>query len=116
MAGLVSVSGFGYSFSDTLFSLGPGDVSLAYLLSVVSMAGIILTNDNEELLALDSVDKMRNSDMADYYMYAILATAALLVGWLFLPEIQDFVTSSDVWGVAYIGVNAAAAVALGWMY
>lgn len=115
MTGLVTVSAFGYSFSDQLFSIGSG-ISLAYLLSAATLLGIIVTNDNEDLLSANAVSNLKNSAMADYYMWAILATVGLLAGWAFFPAIPEFVQSSDVWGVAYIAVTAAGQIAVGWMY
>lgn len=117
MVGIVTVSAFGYSLDNTLFSVAGGEVSLAYLISLGTFAGILITNNNEDIIAADGYEKLQNSGMADYYVYVVLASAAVLVGWVILPDtVATFFNSADIWGVVYMGGMAASQVALGWMY
>lgn len=116
MVGIVTVEAFGVSLADTVFSLAGGDVSWAYILSVGTFAGILITNDNTDLLAADGYQKLKDSGMAEYYVYLIIGSAVLLVAWLFFPQIAEFFRSGDVWGLAYMLGVAAAQVAIGWMY
>ena len=116
MTGIVTVTAFGWSMSDQLLSLGSGSISLAYVVSAATMVGIVVTNDNTDLFSADGWDKLQNSDMAEYYAYTIVAAVGLLLAWAFLPSVAQFFQSSDVWGIVFIAINAAASAALGWMY
>lgn len=111
MTGIATFTLFDVSFTDTLFSLGGYDITIAYAMSVVAIAGTIYTNDNTELDSLSN--DIKNLD--DYYKYATVATLALVGAWLFIPAVQDFFTSSDAMALVYVGVTTTGQFVLGWM-
>ncbi|QKY20606.1 hypothetical protein B4589_009530 [Halolamina sp. CBA1230] len=115
MVGIVVVEAFGMSMGDT-FSISNFELSLAWIVTLGTTGGILVTNNNTDLLAADGVDKLQNSGMADYYVYTILGYVGLLIAWVFIPEVSDFITSQDVYGAAFIAISAIAQAALGWMY
>jgi len=115
MVGIVTVEAFGYSMGDT-FTVSNFEFSLAWIVTLGTTGGILVTNDNTDLLAADGLEKLQSSGMADYYVYTILGFAGLLVAWVFIPEVSDFITSQDVYGAVFIALSAAAQIALGWMY
>jgi hypothetical protein len=111
MAGIITVNAFDVSLADMAFpNVGQG-ISLATVATAIAFAGTIITNDNAELdtLAEDV------QDLDTYYYGAVVLSAAGLVGWVFIGDVSSFVQSSDLWGVAYIGVTTTAHFALGWM-
>lgn len=109
---LATFSAFGVSLSDT-FSVGGIETSIAWVLTVGTFAGTIVTNDNAKLSG-DLYNQLED-DLPKNYFLAVIGTAALLVAWPFIPEVADFVTSQDLWGVLYIGGAAAGQMAVGWM-
>jgi hypothetical protein len=115
MVGIVIVEAFGVNMGDS-FSVSSLDLSIAWAVTIGTTAGILVTNDNTDLIAADGIDKLQNSGMADYYVYTILAYVGLLIAWVLFPEVSDFITSQDVYGVAFIGISATAQAALGWFY
>jgi len=115
MVGIASVEAFGVSMSDT-FSFAGYSASIAWVLAMGSFVGTILTNDHTDLLSTDGHRQLLDSDMADWYGYAVLGVAALFVAWVFIPEIAEFIQSEDLWGVLYVGLVATAQTALGWVY
>jgi len=111
MAGIITVNAFDVSLADMAFpNIGQG-ISLATVATAVAFAGTIVTNDNAELdtLAEDV------QDLETYYYGAVVLSVGGLVGWVFIGDVSSFVQSSDLWGVAYIGVTTTAHFALGWM-
>ena len=115
LVGIASVSAFGVALSDT-FSIGGYSASLAWVISIGTFVGTVLTNEHTELLSSDGYSALKNSEMDDTYVYAVLGTAALLVAWVFIPQVSEFVTSEDLWGVLYIGLVGTSQVAIGWVY
>lgn len=115
LVGIASVEAFGVSMSDT-FTFAGYTASIAWVVSVGTFLGTIVTNDNSELLSTDGYDELMSSDMDSTYVYAILGTAALLVAWVFIPQVESFVTSADLWGVGYIALVGTAQIAIGWVY
>ena len=115
LVGIASVEAFGVSLSDT-FTLAGYSASIAWVVSVGTFIGTVITNDHTELLSADGYDELMSSGMDDYYAYAVLGTAALLVAWVFVPQVSDFVTSADLWGVGYIALVGTAQIAIGWVY
>ncbi|MXR39808.1 hypothetical protein GRX01_00330 [Halobaculum sp. WSA2] len=113
MVGIAQVSAFGVSMSDG-FSIAGIETTIAWLVTVGTFAAVVVTNDHTDLLSADGLDKMRE-DMDDVYAYAVVGSAALLVGWVLFPEVADFFKSTDLWGVFYIAGVAVAQVGLGWM-
>ncbi len=115
LVGIGSVEAFGVSMSDS-FSFAGYSASIAWVLSVGTFLGTIITNDHTELLSTDGYDELMSSGMDSYYVYAVIGTAALLVAWVFVPEVAEFVKSEDLWGVGYIALVGTAQVAIGWVY
>ncbi len=115
LVGIASVEAFGVSLSDT-FSFMDYSASIAWVISVATFVGTIITNDHTELLSTDGYDELMSSGMDSYYVYAVIGAAALLVAWVFVPEVADFVKSEDLWGVGYIGLVGTAQIAIGWVY
>ena len=113
MTGIATVSAFGVSMSDT-FTVAGISTSIAWLVTVGTFAGVVITNDHTDLLSADGFEKMKN-DMDNMYAYAVLGSAALLVGWVLFPAVASFFQSQDLWGVIYIAGVAVAQVGLGWM-
>ena len=113
MTGIATVSAFGVSMSDG-FTVAGIETTIAWLLTVGTFAGVVVTNDHTDLLSSDGLEKMRN-EMDDVYAFAVVGSAALLVAWVLFPEVADFFQSEDLWSVLYIAGVATAQVALGWM-
>jgi hypothetical protein len=110
MAGIGSFDLFGVAFTDTALQVGEG-LTVAGVLVVGAFVGTILTNDNTDLGSV--VDDVQ--DLEQKYYLAVAGSAALLVAWVFVPDVSSFVQSSDLWGVAYVTGTMVAQVALGWM-
>ncbi|WP_435145626.1 hypothetical protein [Halobaculum sp. P14] len=115
LVGIASVEAFNVGMSDT-FTVAGIQTSIAWVVSVATLVGIVITNDNTELFSKDGLDELRESDMAEAYVYATLGAAAVLVGWVFFPAVSSFFKSSDLWGVVYIALMTVAQVAVGWIY
>jgi len=115
LVGIGQVEAFGVSMADT-FSFAGYSASIAWVISVGTFLGTIITNDHTELLSTDGYDELMSSGMDSYYVYAVIGTAALLVAWVFVPEVAEFVKSEDLWGVGYIVLVGTAQVAIGWVY
>jgi hypothetical protein len=110
MAGIGSFDLFNIAFTDEVAAIGEG-VSLATVAVLGGYAGTILTNDNTDLGSLTEDVQ----DLEQSYYVAVVGSAALLVGWIFIPDVSSFVTSSDLWGVLYVTASVVTQVALGWM-
>lgn len=113
MVGIASVDAFGVSMADS-FSIAGIDTSIAWLVTIATFIGIVVTNDHTDLIGSDGLDRMRE-DMDDVYAFAVAGMAALLVGWVLFPEVADFFKSADLWGVLFIAGTAASNIALGWI-
>lgn len=110
MAGIGSFNLFDIAFTDVAFNIGEG-VTIAALLVIGGMVGTVLTNDNTDLGSVtDDVQ-----DLDQQYYVAVVGSVALLVGWIFIPDVSSFVQSSDLWGVVYVVGSMVAQVAIGWM-
>lgn len=110
MARIATFDLFGVNFTEVAFQVGEG-VTVAAAIVIVAMFGTVLTNDNTDLSSV--VDDVQ--DLEQKYYVTILASAALVVGWVFVPDVSTFVQSSDLWGVLYVTGTVVAQVALGWM-
>lgn len=110
MAGIGSFSLFDIAFTDVAFQVGEG-VTIAALLVIAGFLGTVLTNDNTDLGSLTTDIK----GLEQQYYVAVLATGALLVGWIFVADVSTFVQSSDLWGMLYVVGTVVTQVALGWM-
>ena len=115
LVGIATVEAFGVSLADT-FTVAGYSASIAWVISVGTFLGTIITNDHTELLSTDGYDELMSSGMDSYYVYAVIGTAALLVTWVFIPQVADFVRSEDLWGVGYVALVGTAQIAIGWVY
>ncbi|WP_053946695.1 hypothetical protein [Halolamina sediminis] len=115
MVGIAEISAFGFSLSDSFTFLG-NTTTLAWVVAVGTFVGTIVTNDHTDLLTAGGPRKLLDSSLDDMYGYTVLAAGGLLVAWVFVPQVADFVTGSDLWGVAYIGLVASSQITLGWLY
>ena len=102
---------FGVDFSATVTTLAGYQLSTAWVLAVGALVGTIITNDNYELT--DLPEEVGNLDQ--YYAAAVIVTFAALLAWPVFPEVSNFVTSADLWGLAYVGVITTGQFVLGWM-
>jgi len=109
---LATFSAFGVSMSDT-FSLAGYTAPIAWVVSVGAFAATVVTNDNAEL-STDLYGQLED-DLPRNYFLAVIGTAAVLVAWPFIPQVSEFVTSADLWGVIYLFAVAAGQLAVGWM-
>ena len=115
MVGIASVEVFSFSLSDS-FTVGGYTASIAWVATVGTFVGTIFTNEHTELFSTDAADELLNADMSDAYAYAVIAAAALLVAWVFVPQVSDFIAGSDVWGLGYVGLVTASQLTIGWIY
>ena len=113
MVGIASVEAFGVSTSDG-FTVAGIDTSIAWLLTLGTFGAIVVTNNHTDLIGSDGLDRLRD-DMDDVYAAAVVGTAALLVGWVLIPQLAEFFRSADLWGVIFIAITATSNVALGWV-
>jgi len=111
LVGVASFNLFDVAFSDTLFSLGGIGLSTAWVIGYGSIVLTILTNDNTELQTLsDDIQGLQG-----YYMAAAIGTLALPIAFVVSPAVSDFITSADLWGLAYVVSVTSGQFALGWM-
>jgi hypothetical protein len=112
MSGIATFQLFDINFTDVVWSSGNMSISVAYVISALALGGIVATNDNTSLKTLkDDAEKLDQ-----YYYAAIVGTAALMIGWVVMPDtVASFFQSSDLWGLAYVGITTTAAFAIGWM-
>jgi hypothetical protein len=111
MTGIATFQLFDVNFGEVVWSSGNIEVTMAYVVSVAALGGTVLTNDNAEL------DSLRSDvqDLGDYYYYAVLGTAAVMVAWLLVPDVASFFQSSDLYGLIYVAGVTTAQFAVGWM-
>lgn len=96
--GIADVQLFGYAFSDPMPFLEVGSATIATLVSLLCFGWIWVTNEPD----LDKLD--------DNYRYAVFGTLALIVAVPLVPQLMQFVTSSDVVALAAVMVQSAGAV------
>jgi hypothetical protein len=112
MAGLGSFSAFGVALSDTFQAVG-GTFSLAYGATVGAFVFTIATND----LPTNPSDLREKAerDLDQAYYGTLIVAVAVMVAWPFVPEVESFVTSQDLWGVLFIVGSVGAQIAIGFM-
>lgn len=112
MAGLGSFAAFDVSLSDT-FSMAGGTFSLAYAGTVGAFVATILTND----LPTNPSDLRQKAEkeLDQAYYLTLVGSLGVMVMWPFVPEIESFVTSQDLWGVLFIVGSVGAQIAIGYM-
>jgi hypothetical protein len=120
MVGIAQWSLFDVSLADAAFSAAnydflASDVTIAYILSVGSFAGTVLTNDNAEWRELVSQDTYSSFDNGTYYWGAVVGVVAIMVGWLLIGDVASFFQSSDLWGLLLTAATLVAQATVGWM-
>jgi len=109
--GVASFNLFDVAFSDTLFAPAGIGLSTAWVIGYGSIVGTIVSNDNTELQTLsDDIQGLQG-----YYMAAAIGTLALPVAFVVSPSVSNFITSADLWGLAYVVAVTSGQFALGWM-
>ena len=111
MVGIASFQLFNVDFGATAISLAGQDLTTAYLISAAALVGTVVTNDNTSLSDLQS----DMDQLDDYYAYLILGTGAIMVAWLFIPDVSAFFQSGDLWGLVYVAGTTTAQMAIGYM-
>jgi len=112
MAGIGTFGAFDVQLSDT-FQMAGGTFSLAYAATVGAFIVTVLTND----LPTDP-SKLRQKaekELDRNYYLVLLASLGVMAAWPFVPEIESFVTSQDLWGVVFIVGSVGAQIAIGYM-
>lgn len=112
MAGLGSFAAFDVSLSDT-FQMAGGTFSIAYAVTLGAFVATVLTNDLPTNPS-DLRDRAQKDLDQEYYL-ALVASVGLLLAWPFIPEIESFVTSQDLWGVLFVFGSVGAQIAIGFM-
>ena len=111
-AGLVQLTlNANVQLTDTLFSLGGTGMSVAFIVSMVSIAVIAVTNEMD----LSDFSDIANGDyynrngeeMEEWARFAVIGMFALVIGIEFVPGVESFVTGSDLAGMATLAVEAA---------
>ncbi len=111
IVGIATFDLFDVDFSATLFTVAGFALSTAYVLAASSVVLTVLTNDNTDFSSLR--EDVR--DLDQYYAAAIALTFGLLIAWPVFPQVQDFFSSEDLWGVVYVVTVTTGQMALGWM-
>jgi hypothetical protein len=112
MAGIGTFGAFDVQLSDT-FSMAGGTFSLAYAATVGAFIVTILTND----LPTNPSDLRQRAEkeLDQAYYLTLLVSLGVMVMWPFVPEIESFVNSQDLWGVLFIVGSVGAQIAIGYM-
>jgi len=101
--GIANVELFSYAFTDVIADVGSHGVTLATAVSAGSFGWVYYTNDPD----LDKLD--------DEYKYAVIGTAALIVGIPLVPELHNIITQSDVFALVALGIQSAGVVAVSYL-
>jgi hypothetical protein len=112
MAGIGTFGAFDVSLSDT-FTMAGGTFSLAYAATVGAFVVTILTNDLPTNPS--ELREKAEKDLDQAYYLTLLGSLGVMVLWPFVPEIESFVTSQDLWGVLFIVGSVGAQIAIGYM-
>lgn len=112
MAGVGTFELFGYSLSDTYAMLG-GDFTLAYIATVGAFGFTVWTNEMD--LDPSTLRENARDELDDTYYYTLLAGVAVLALWPFIPEISNWVTSSDITAVVFIAGSVGTQLAIGYL-
>ena len=112
MVGIGSFDLFGVNFGQTVTTIAGFDLSTAYVLSALSIVGVLLTNDNTEIGDLGT-DSIKNLD--GYYAFTVVGTLGFMMLWLVSGSFVDFVQSEDLWGVVYVLIVTAGTFVMGWI-
>lgn len=89
-AGIASVSVFGVSLKDILFSISPIDITIAGIVGLVTFAAVAFTN---------GFDRGSLEKMAPEELFALFIAGLGVFSVSFVPAVQDAVQSSDILGI-----------------
>lgn len=111
VVGVAQFDLFGVDFAATVTTIMGYDLSVAWVLAAGGVAGTLLTNDNTEFSTL----REDVSQLDQYYAAAVVGTFALLLAWPVFPQVPEFFTSQDLWGVVYVFVVTTGQFVMGWI-
>jgi|GEM_PF-1899849 len=112
MAGRGTFQAFDVAMSDQATIAG-ATVSVAYLGTALGYVITVFTND----IAIDptTLRDQAKEELSQGYYLLLVASFGFLVAWPFVPEVQNFIQSEDLWGVLYIMVAVGGQIALGYL-
>lgn len=113
--GIVELVAYDGAFDlDQTYAIAGFDVSLAFFVSAGALGIIMLTNElgAPDLMFWDDGD---DDELDEIYGGAILGTVGLLVAVEFVPQVNDFILSSDVAGTAAFLTSVVAVWAIVWI-
>lgn len=112
--GIVELIAYDGAFDlDQAYAIAGFDISLAFIVSAGALAVIVATNE----LGADDVmfwDE-GSGELDQIYGGAIAGTIGILVGVEFVPQINDMVVGSDVFGTAAFLISVVAVWAIVWI-
>jgi len=112
MAGLATFSAFTVSLSDTV-TVGGATLSYAYLGTLLAFGVTVWTNEME--LDPREFQESARKELDNTYYYLLMASLVVLIAWPFVSELSTFVTSADVWGLAFVALSVSSQIAIGYM-
>lgn len=104
---IASVQLFDTSFSDGITLFGSSEFTVAALIGIATLGIMFITNDNTDFGDLKEFD--------DVYSGALVLTAALTVGIPLIPQLGDFITSSDLLRTTAVGVMSVGYGTAAWI-
>jgi hypothetical protein len=111
MAGAGSFELFNVALSDQAQIAG-ATVSVAYVITAGSLVFTVVTN---EFGGIRDVQEQAKENLDQTYYPMLLATFGLLFAWPFVPEIQTFVQSQDLWKVGFISIQTGGQIGIGYI-
>lgn len=114
MVGSATFEMFNVALADTTTISGVG-LSIAYIIHAALLAWVVITNENISL-STSGLSEVREriesrSDMPDWYYYLVAANLGLVLAWPFVPELESFFASQDLWRLLFIvGTTLSTAV------
>jgi len=113
--GIVSLTAYGSFDLAQTYSFGGFSVSFAFLISIVSLTAIAVTNelDLDDLKAWDESAR-RSSTLDDTYQWLLVGTFAITIGVEFFQPINDLVTGNDIVGTMAFMIAVGGVWAIVW--
>lgn len=103
---------FDVDFGEVLWTIGPAELSTAWVLGYAAIVATIVTNDNAQFGTLSN--DIQNLDT--WYAVAAAGTLLLPIAYVLSPDmIGGFFESADLWGLLYVVIITAGQGALGWL-
>lgn len=108
-----TISVYGYSLSDTAFSLGGSNISWSAALILAGLAWISITNEvglgEWTGMVSDRSDPQGRGQLDDAYYASVIGLVAIVGLMIFVTDFSTFVTGSDIAGTAAAGVIVSGA-------